>query len=54
MYLGHFNHSKGVDILIEAMPSILSSLPETNLFLIWNHCCLAKGQKKGSKHLTCW
>jgi glycosyltransferase involved in cell wall biosynthesis len=37
MYLGHFNHSKGIDLLIEAMPGILSSLPETNLFLIWNN-----------------
>jgi glycosyltransferase involved in cell wall biosynthesis len=36
VYLGHFNHSKGVDLLIDAMPSILKNLPSTNLSLIWN------------------
>lgn len=36
IYLGHFNHSKGIDILIQAMPSILNHLPNTKLSLIWH------------------
>jgi glycosyltransferase involved in cell wall biosynthesis len=36
MYLGHFNYSKGVDILIRAMAIILQSFPATTLSLIWS------------------
>jgi glycosyltransferase involved in cell wall biosynthesis len=34
IYIGHFNHSKGVDLLIHAMPGILRCLPKAELSLI--------------------
>jgi glycosyltransferase involved in cell wall biosynthesis len=36
MYLGHFNHSKGVDVLVDAMPSVLNEFPNAKLSLVWS------------------
>ena len=36
MYLGHFNHSKGVDVLVQAMPGVLRAVPNTVMALVWS------------------
>jgi glycosyltransferase involved in cell wall biosynthesis len=36
MYLGHFNHSKGVDMLVKAMPHVLKSVPNAVMSLVWS------------------
>jgi glycosyltransferase involved in cell wall biosynthesis len=36
MYLGHFNYSKGVDLLVQAMPSVLKEFPNVKLSLAWS------------------
>jgi glycosyltransferase involved in cell wall biosynthesis len=36
MYLGHFNHSKGVDTLVKAMPQVLQSVPNAIMSLVWS------------------
>ncbi|MGH2459044.1 MAG: glycosyltransferase family 4 protein, partial [Chloroflexota bacterium] len=35
-YIGHFNHVKGVDVLVRAMPSVLREYPSAQLVLAWS------------------
>jgi glycosyltransferase involved in cell wall biosynthesis len=35
-YIGHFNHGKGVDLLVRAMPHVLAEHPEARLVLAWS------------------
>lgn len=35
-YIGHFNHVKGVDILIRALPAVLQAHPTAHLVIAWS------------------
>lgn len=35
-YVGHFNHVKGVDLLIRALPRVLQAYPNAQLVLAWS------------------
>ncbi len=35
-YIGHFNHVKGVDVLVRAMPGILARYPTAHLVIAWS------------------
>jgi glycosyltransferase involved in cell wall biosynthesis len=35
-YVGHFNHVKGVDVLIHALPNILKTYPRAQLVIAWS------------------
>jgi glycosyltransferase involved in cell wall biosynthesis len=35
-YVGHFNHVKGVDVLVRAFPGVLARHPEARLVLAWS------------------
>ena len=35
-YIGHFNHVKGVDVLVRAMPEVLREYPGAQLVLAWS------------------
>jgi len=35
-YIGHFNHVKGVDVLVRAMPDVLKEYPRAQLVLAWS------------------
>jgi glycosyltransferase involved in cell wall biosynthesis len=52
MYLGHFNHSKGVDVLVQAMPGVLRAVPNAVLSLVWSGSGneYARVQKSIHKH----
>lgn len=35
-YVGHFNHVKGVDVLVRALPAVLAEYPRAQLVLAWS------------------
>jgi glycosyltransferase involved in cell wall biosynthesis len=35
-YIGHFNHVKGVDVLVRALPAVLKRCPTAQLVLAWS------------------
>jgi glycosyltransferase involved in cell wall biosynthesis len=35
-YVGHFNHVKGVDVLVRAFPKVLRQRPDARLVLAWS------------------
>jgi glycosyltransferase involved in cell wall biosynthesis len=35
-YIGHFNHVKGVDVLVRALPGVLERYPTTQLVIAWS------------------
>lgn len=35
-YVGHFNHVKGVDVLVRALPGVLKKYPRAQLVLAWS------------------
>jgi glycosyltransferase involved in cell wall biosynthesis len=35
-YVGHFNHVKGVDVLVRAMPAVVAAHPTAQLVLAWS------------------
>ncbi len=35
-YIGHFNHVKGVDVLVRAMPAVVREYPSAQLVLAWS------------------
>lgn len=35
-YVGHFNHVKGVDVLIRSLPAVLREFPSARLILAWS------------------
>lgn len=35
-YIGHFNHVKGVDVLVRALPAVLKEFPSAQLVLAWS------------------
>lgn len=41
-YIGHFNHVKGVDLLVRAMPTVLEAFPSAQLVLSWSGLGAAK------------
>src|SRR5207245_1621096 len=35
-YIGHFNHVKGVDVLVRALPALLARHPKARLVIAWS------------------